>query len=171
MEPNRPDGAPDDERRMGPIGWRVPLGTALAAAALAYLVVAQVYGSIPPLPWTAMPTLLLLAAGEVIAAVHTRRRIRRAPGTVPMEPLSAARLVALARASILVGALAAGIFAGSALYLGQRLTAPLPQQDFWMSAGTLAAALVLTGAGYLLEWACRVPDDGESAPPGGPGAA
>ncbi|WP_017593241.1 DUF3180 domain-containing protein [Nocardiopsis potens] len=156
----------ETEGRMRPSGWRVPLAVAAAAAVLCYLLVGQVYGGIPPLPWTAIPTLLLLAAGEAIAAFHTRRRIRRAPGTEPIEPLSAARLVALAKASVLVAAFTGGAFAGAALFLAGRLTAPLPRQDFAVATGSLVAAAVLLIAAYLLEWSCRVPDDedGENGP-------
>ncbi|GAA1112363.1 DUF3180 domain-containing protein [Nocardiopsis composta] len=162
---------PDNETegRMRPSGWRVPLAVAAAAAVLCYLLVGQAYGSIPPLPWTAIPTLLLLAAGEGIAAYHTRRRIRRAPGTEPVEPLSAARLVALAKASVLVAAFTGGAFAGTALFLAGRLTAPLPRQDFTVSTGSLAAAVVLLIAAYLLEWSCRVPDEEDRD--NGPGPA
>ncbi|MDA2805640.1 DUF3180 domain-containing protein [Nocardiopsis suaedae] len=159
-------GGPDDERRMHPIGWKVPIAVAVASALAAYPLVAAFYGELPPLPWTAVPTLLLLAVGEAITGYHTRRRIRRDPGTEPVEPLSAARLVALAKASALVASLVVGVFAGMAVYLGGRLQTPLPREDFFTSLGTMAAGIVLFGAAVFLEWACRVPDDDSEGEPG-----
>ncbi|WP_394326757.1 DUF3180 domain-containing protein, partial [Thermobifida halotolerans] len=87
--------------RLRPTGWRVPLLVTVVTGVVVFLVVRETYSSLLLLPWTAIPTLSLLALGELITAVHTRRRIRGEPGTEPVEPISAARLVALAKASIL----------------------------------------------------------------------
>ncbi|GAB3443743.1 hypothetical protein GCM10027570_12180 [Streptomonospora sediminis] len=151
--------------RIGPTGWRVPLGIAVVAAVLTYLVVDSVYASIPMLPWSAIPTLLLLAAAEAIAAVHTRRRIQRVPGTEPIEPLSAARLVALAKASAMFASVAIGGFAGMLTALAGRLTAVDARTDALTAGGTLLAAIVLLVAALFLEYACRVPGEDE---PNGP---
>ncbi|MFC3996065.1 DUF3180 domain-containing protein [Nocardiopsis sediminis] len=160
----------DDNQHNGsmrPTGWRLPLGIIVVGAAIAYLVVDLAYGSVPLLvPWTAIPTLALLAVGEGITAWHTRRRIRRATGTTPIEPLSAARLVALAKASALFGALAVGVFGGAALALLDRLNAASARADAITCAGTLAAGGLLLAAGLLLEHACRVPPEDEEPPPG-----
>ncbi|MUL41846.1 DUF3180 domain-containing protein [Streptomonospora sp. PA3] len=137
----------------------MPLVIALVAGVVAYLVIDRVYGGIPMLPWSAIPTLLLLAAAEVIAAVQTRRRIRRMPGTVPIEPLSAARLVALAKASVLFAAVAAGGFAGMLAALLDRLHAVDARTDAFTAGGTLLSALVLLAAALFLEYSCRVPGD------------
>lgn len=150
---------PETGGGMRPTGWRLPLGTALVAAVLAVLVAGQLYTVVPMVPWSAIPTLVLLAAAELIAAFHTRRRVRRAPGTEPMEPLSAARLLALARASIVFAAAAAGFFAGVALGLADRFHVPGPRADALSAGGTTVAALVLLAAGFALEYACRVPEE------------
>lgn len=142
-----------------PTGWRPVLGTILITGMLAYVVVDQAYGSLPLLPWTAIPTFALLAVGEGITAVHTRRRIRRVPGTEPIEPLSAARLVALAKASAILASLAIGAFGGMALALVSRLHAPASRADALTAAGTLLAAGLLLAAALFLEYACRVPDE------------
>ncbi|MDA8369030.1 MAG: DUF3180 domain-containing protein [Nocardiopsaceae bacterium] len=153
------------EGSMRPTGWRLPLGLAVAGALIAYLVIDWTYSALPPLPWTAIPTLSLLAVGEAITAVHTRRRIRRVPGTEPIEPLSAARLVALAKASAVFAALAIGVFGGMGLALLDRLQAPAVRADALTALGTLLASAVLLAAALFLEYACRVPGDEDH--PGG----
>ncbi len=155
------------EGSVQPTGWRLPVGTVVFTAMLSYVVVDQVYGSLPILPWTAIPTLALLAVGEAITAVHTRRRIRRVPGTEPIEPLSAARLVALAKASVLLASFAIGAFGGMALALLNRLHAVDSRADALTASGTLLAAGLLLAAALFLEYACRVPgeEEGEGQQP------
>ncbi|GAA3751927.1 hypothetical protein HDA32_005078 [Spinactinospora alkalitolerans] len=154
----------EHEGSVRPTGWRLPLGIVVVSGLIAYLVVERFYGSLPLLPWTAIPTLLLLALGEIVTAVHTRRRIRRMPGTEPIEPLSAARLVALAKASALLGALAIGLFGGMALALVDMLDIPSPRTDALTAAGTALAGALLLGAAIFLEYACRVPGQDDEDP-------
>ncbi|RNL82051.1 DUF3180 domain-containing protein [Halostreptopolyspora alba] len=153
---------------MRPTGWRLVLGTILITGMLCYVVVDQAYASLPLLPWTAIPTLALLAVGEGITAVHTRRRIRRVAGTVPIDPLSAARLVALAKASAVLASLGIGAFGGMALALLSRLHAPASRADALTASGTLLAAGLVLAAALFLEYSCRVPDgdEGEEQPHG-----
>lgn len=148
---------PAPEGRVRPTGWQMPVGIMVVAGLLAYAVTDRLYADFPPLPWTAIPTVLLLAAVEFVAAYHTRRRIRRLPWTVPVEPLTAARLLALAKASVAVAVLVGGAFGGVALVLLDRLHAPGPRADVLVAGGTAAAALLLLVAGLALERACRVP--------------
>jgi len=133
-------------------------------AALVWGVLQVTYASMPPLPWTAVPTLLLLALGEIITAVNTRARIQRKPGTSPVEPLVVARFVALAKASAYAATVLAGVFGGFVIYLASSLDKSTPRRDFTVSAGSIFAALVLVGAALFLEYTCRVPkgpDDDE----------
>lgn len=155
----------DHEGSVRPTGWQLPLGVIIVGALAAALLTNSFYGSLPILPWTMIPTLGLLAIGEAIAAYHTRRRIRRAAGTVPIEALAAARLVALAKASVLLASLAIGVFGGFAIVLLDRLHAPAARGDALTAAGTVAAGAVLLAAALFLEYACRVPDDEEPDPP------
>jgi hypothetical protein len=131
----------------------------LLAAVLTWAVIEAAYVSLPPLPWTAVPTLLLLAIGEAYTGWHTLRRIRRKRGTRPVEPLVVARLAALAKASAHAAAVLAGVFGGFALALSDLLDKATPRSDFFVSVGTVLAALVLAGAAYFMEYACRVPKD------------
>jgi len=126
---------------------------------ITWAVLRTAYMSLPPLPWTAVPTLLLLALGEAFTGYSTLRRIRRKEGTKPVEPLVVARLAALGKATALASAVLAGVFAGFAASLGDALDKPTPRHDFFVSGGTFLAALVLVGAAFFLEFACRVPKD------------
>jgi TctA family transporter len=126
-------------------------------AALVWGVLQVTYASMPPLPWTAVPTLLLLALGEIVTAINTRARIQRKPGTSPVEPLVVARFVALAKASAYAATVLAGVFGGFVIYLASSLDKSTPRRDFVVSAGSIVAALVLVGAALFLEYTCRVP--------------
>jgi FtsH-binding integral membrane protein len=129
----------------------------IVAAALSWAVVRFLYTSLPLLPWTMVPSLLLLALGELYTALVTRARIQRRPGTKPVEPLVAARLAALAKASAHAAAALAGVFGGMMIYLASSLDKPTPRRDFWVSGGTTLAAITLIVAALVLEHACRVP--------------
>jgi hypothetical protein len=133
------------------------LALVAAVAVLVWGVLQLTYGSLPPLPWTAVPTLLLLALGEIVTAVNTRARIQRRPGTRPVEPLVVARFVALAKASAYTATVLAGVFGGFVVYLSSSLDKETPRQDFTVSVASGISAVVLVGAALFLEHACRVP--------------
>jgi hypothetical protein len=129
----------------------------IGVAVVVWAVVRLFYASLPILPWTMVPSLLLLALGELYTAFFTRARIQRKPGTKPIEPLVAARLAALAKASSHAAAVLAGGFAGMAVFLISSLDKPTPRRDFFVSGGTALAGIALIGAALFLEYACRVP--------------
>jgi uncharacterized protein DUF3180 len=122
-----------------------------------WMVLRFAYVSLPPLPWTAVPTLLLLALGEVVTALVILAWVQQRPHTKPVDPLVVARVVALAKASSYTAALLAGVFAGFLVYLATGLDKATPRHDFFVSTGTFLAAAVLVGAALFLEYACRVP--------------
>jgi hypothetical protein len=131
--------------------------TLIVAAAGTWAVVRFLYTSLPLLPWTMVPSLLLLTLGELYAAQVTRARIQRRPGTKAIDPLVAARLAALAKASAHAAGGLAGVFAGMAIYLASSLDKPTPRRDFFVSGGTALAAIALIVGALILEHACRVP--------------
>lgn len=142
---------------MKPTRLAVIAAIVILVAAATWAIVRFLYASLPPLPWTMVPSLLLLALGELYTAVFTRARIQHKPGMKPIEPLVAARLAVLAKASSHAAAVIAGAFGGFAIYLGSALDKPTPRRDFYVSVGTTLAALALVGAALFLEFACRVP--------------
>ncbi|MBF8186522.1 DUF3180 domain-containing protein [Nonomuraea sp. K274] len=135
------------------------VGVVVVAALLTWLAVGELYSTLPVMPWTAIPTVLLLAIGEGYSAWATRARLTRKPGTKPVEPLAVARLAALAKASAYAGALFAGVFAGFALYTVQMLDRQTPRGEFFVATGSFVSCVVLICAALYLEHACRIPKD------------
>lgn len=142
--------------------------TVIVTAVAAWAVVRFLYAALPLLPWTMVPSLLLLALGELYTGLVTRARIQRRPHTKRIEPLVAARLAALGKASSHAAAVIAGAFAGVAVYLLSSLDKPSPRHDLLVSAGTFLAGLALVATALFLEHACRVPkgpeDEDEQRP-------
>jgi hypothetical protein len=130
---------------------------ALGCAVLTWLVVREVYQSLPPLPWTAIPVLLLAAFAESWTGRDLRRRIARRPDTKPPDPLFVSRMLALAKASSIAGALVAGFAVGFIGYLSGLVSAVTPRQDMLTAGLTAGAALILIAAALYLEYCCRVP--------------
>ncbi|ETK35349.1 DUF3180 domain-containing protein, partial [Microbispora sp. ATCC PTA-5024] len=81
---------------MKPSNPGVLVGLVIVFALLTWGVLQEAYSTLPTVPWTAIPTTLLLAIGEAYTGWLTRARILRRPGTKPVEPLAVARLAALA---------------------------------------------------------------------------
>lgn len=106
--------------------------------------------------------VLLLGMGVIVLAAGARMwRMRR--GRVHVEPLVAARILGLAQASALTGAVVAGLYLGQALAL-------VPDHDFagrgalavkWAVAGLGAGVLMVCGL-IVQSW-CRI-DDVEDDP-------
>lgn len=136
------------------------IAAALVAAVLIHLGARLSYGGLPPLPLLAGATLLLLALIDVVLAVLLRPRIKHQPGTEPVEPLTAARMVALAKASSMAGAIMGGVWVGLLAYLLPLLTAVDAAQSDTVSAGIgLFSAAALVAAGLWLENCLRNPDE------------
>lgn len=134
-------------------------------AILTWGLLQRTYADLPTLPWTAIPTVLLLALGEVYAGWMTRARILRKEGTKPVEPLAVARLAALAKASAYGGALFAGLFGGFVLHTATQLDKETPRAEFFVSGGSLLACVVLVCAALFLEHCCRIPHDPDEQRP------
>lgn len=130
----------------------------ICSAVLGWLVIRLTYSSFPPLPWTAVPALLLLAVAEAWSGRNVRARIQRRPGAKPVEVIAVARMAVLAKASALVAVIFGGLSAGFLSYLGGLLDKPAPRTDAITAGATLAAALALTAAALYLERCCRAPD-------------
>jgi hypothetical protein len=148
---------------LAPTRVRDLLACAVGAGLLGWLAVRAWYGDLPRLSWFLPLSLALLALAEVLAGNQLRARIRRRPGARPVQPLVAARSLALAKASALVGAGMAGLWAGLLLYV-------LPRLDFLAAAAGdartgavgVVTALSLVGAALWLEHCCRAPTPPDS---------
>ncbi|WP_367133171.1 DUF3180 domain-containing protein [Saccharothrix sp. HUAS TT1] len=136
------------------------LAAGLVAGVLAHLLIRLSYDTLPPLPTFAGFTLLVIAVVNLWLAVTLRARILRRPGSRAVEPLTAARAVAFAKASSLLGAIMLGAWGGVLVYV-------LPARDEFDAAehdvvsGMVGAACsaLLIAAALWLERCCRTPDD------------
>jgi hypothetical protein len=162
-------GTVSDQRPIGATRLRDLALIAVVTAAIAWLAIRQWYGDIPKLRWFVPLSLILLAIAEAIAASQLRARIRRAPGTPPVQPLAAARSLALAKASAQVGAAMVGVWAGLLLYTVPRLSdLAAAGDDTRVGVAGVIASASLVGAALWLEYCCRTPkppDDADQRPP------
>ncbi|HKR51438.1 MAG TPA: DUF3180 domain-containing protein [Pseudonocardiaceae bacterium] len=144
---------------MTPTRARDLVAAAAAAAVLVNLLLQLSYGDLPTLPPLAGTTLLAFAVAEVVLGTTLRARIRQRPGTRPVQALTAAKAVVLAKASSLAGALTGGAWLG---VLGYVL--PLRSQLQSAASDTVTASIgavcagALVAAGLWLEYCCRTPD-------------
>jgi hypothetical protein len=133
---------------------------AIIAGLLAHLLLRLAYDSLPPLPQLAGSTLFVIAVVEVVFAFSLRSRIQRRQGARPVQPLTAARAVALAKASSILGALMFGAWAGLLIYT-------MPVRDEFSAAGNdlfaaaigMVSAVALTVAALWLEHCCKTPTE------------
>ena len=154
---------------MTPTKARTLLLTGLICAVGMWLLLRQVYTSLPPLPWSGVPALGLLAFAEAITGWNVRAR--RAGRGTPINPIAVARIAALAKASSLAGALIGGLAAGFLIYVSASLDKSAYRSDALVSGATLGAALLLVAAALYLEYGCRVRNGGDrdqDAEPGQP---
>ncbi|GLY55295.1 DUF3180 domain-containing protein [Lentzea sp. NBRC 102530] len=133
---------------------------ALIAALLAHLLLRLAYDTLPPLPVLAGSTLFVIAVVEVVLAFSLRARIQRRPGARPVQPLTAARAVALAKASSVLGALMLGAWTGVLVYvIPVRDSFPAASNDLVAAVIGMISAVALTAAALWLEHCCKTPKE------------
>jgi hypothetical protein len=136
------------------------------AAVLMNLLLQLAYGELPTFPQLAGTTLLAFAVAEVVLGTTLRARIRQRPGARPVQALTAAKAVVLAKASSLAGAITGGAWLGVLGYV-------LPLRSLLQSAAsdTVTAVIgaicagALVAAALWLEHCCRTPEGPEDPEP------
>lgn len=131
--------------------------SALVGIAALYLVnvVLAMRGLVVLVPPASLAVALALIAVLLIALAWPIRSA--AKGERRIDPFFATRVVVLAKASALAGALLAGAAAGILLYLLSRAVVPLGSS---LTAGaTLVAAVALAAAALVAEQWCSLPPD------------
>ncbi|HVU60306.1 MAG TPA: DUF3180 domain-containing protein [Mycobacteriales bacterium] len=141
---------------MRPTRWYVLVGLGVVAGLVAYLITRSYYTDLPSPTIYAQASLFVLAIAEGYTASLTKARLDRRPGTRAIDPLVVARLVALAKASSVGGAVAAGAYAGFLGWVAQ-VHSTAAHQDVRTSAVGVAAGLAVIAAALYLEWTGRVP--------------
>jgi hypothetical protein len=144
--------------RLAPTNPATLIVAALAAAAVGWIMIARDYTDFPTL--TFLPAIITAGLGalELIAAIATKSRIDRKPGTTPVNPLIVVRYVVLAKASSLVGALLGGFFGAVMIWLiSERSRLAAAANDLPAAIGNVIGAVILLVGALLLERACRVP--------------
>ncbi|MFT4043223.1 MAG: DUF3180 domain-containing protein [Gordonia sp. (in: high G+C Gram-positive bacteria)] len=178
--PSSDDRGPDGHYSgLGPTRLRDLALTAVVVAVIVWILVRYNYSSLPPLPLLAGVVLYILAAleiaiGFVVRARVDERQVGRAHGQ--LHPLTAARVLALAKASAILGAVAVGGWVGMLVFLlSQHEVAAADNDRPGAIIGTIGG-VVLVVAALWLEYCCRAPDDptddaAGARPTGHPGPA
>src|SRR5258707_1326529 len=105
------------------------LAIAAVSAALGWIVVKFTFASLAPLPWTAVPALILLAIGEYMFGRNLGPRLHGQPGAKPIQPMAVPRVVALAKASSAAGATIGGPPPRFLIFTTPSLPKPGPRHD------------------------------------------
>ena len=133
--------------------------TAVVCAVIGWVLLRAVYANLPPLPWTAIPAVLLAAVAEFWTGRELRARLAGKREGKRVAPEYVTRMVALAKASAAAGAVIAGVTAGFDIYLAGMLNASTPRNDARTAVITFVSAVILTCAALYLENSCRLPED------------
>ena len=135
------------------------VGTALVAGLVTAVLLRFVYSDLPTLPRLTGVTFGVLAIVEAILAWQLRNRIAGKPGVRPVQALTAARTVALAKASSLVGALMGGVWVGVLVtVIPAAATSTAAAEDRTTALIGLVGSAALVAAALWLEHCCKTPD-------------
>ncbi|ONM47382.1 DUF3180 domain-containing protein [Nocardia donostiensis] len=149
--------------KLKPTRVRELFANVLIAAVIAWVATRLAYGSFPPISNFAGASLYPVAAIEVVLGFIIRSRINDrqiGDGRHQLHPITAARAVALAKASAQVGSLAAGVWLGFLVWVfPQRGTLRAAAADSPGALIGLGAGVALAAAAVWLEYCCRAPDD------------
>lgn len=144
------------------------LANVFVAAVVAWIATRWAYSSFPPITAIAGASLYPVAALDAVLAFVIRARVgdrRIGDGPKQLHPITAARAVALAKASAQVGSLAAGVWLGFLIWtLPQRSTVRAAASDTPGAIVGLIAGVVLVAAALWLEYCCRAPSEPPDEP-------
>lgn len=148
------------------VGWAV---SATTAGYLLPKLVVSTGGAIPISPWNIIVTLpligiiLLLMAIPMFkyrAATNARVKDSNKQRPMPLNPFYAVRLVLLAKAISISGAIFSGWHIG---VVWLQLTSPVITAATMQNVFALIGSLVMTVCAIIVERVCRITDDGNGA--------
>lgn len=114
----------------------------------------------PPLT---LPITLVVVGVLVFVAAWPIHRAVKGSGRREINPFMAARVVVLAKASSLVGSLAAGFGLGLIIYTVSRPVIP-GSGSLWLAIASGVGGVVLLVAGLVAEHLCALPPDDPATP-------
>lgn len=136
------------------------IGSAVAGAVALYLLemfsLSRGFDTLQP-PLSLSVTLFLASIIVVLLAVPVRRAVN-GKKPVRVDPLYATRVLALAKATVIVGSLGFGAGLGIVLHLVGRPTVP-PLVVFGSSVALMLTAALLVIGGVVAEQLCTLPPD------------
>jgi uncharacterized membrane protein (DUF485 family) len=140
------------------------LAAGVVGSALGYAVTSLLdslgYG-LPRVSWVGIGLLLFLAVLLLVASRRVRAWISGDRPQAPGDALTMGRLVALAMASSVFGAVMTGVYLGMAAVGLDRLSTEYGREHVLWSLGGAAACIAVLAAALILERACRLPGDGD----------
>lgn len=148
------------------IGQLLLLAAVAFATSTTFLQLRQAAGgTTPPPPVVAIVVLVALAVAVLVVAWPVRRW-NRGHRDRPLNPLRAARTVALAKSAALSGAVLSGGWLGFVAIALPLVTLQAQAERAVAAGAVVLASLALTGAGLLAERWCMIPpeDDDEDGP-------
>jgi hypothetical protein len=154
------------------VGWVVPATT---AGYLLAKIITTNGGQVPVTPINLLLTLVaisIILAGFSVPMLRYRRALAEqqknsaSPRPKRLNPFYAVRLLILAKATAISGALFTGWHIG---VIWLQLSSPVTTDSIWQNAGALIASIAMVILGLVVERICRIKDDG-SEPLGGPAA-
>jgi hypothetical protein len=126
--------------------------------------------AMPQLSWVGVAAILVLAGG-LLAAGWPVKKLRDGVAEHVVSPLRAARVLVLAQAGALTGAVLFGWYAAGVLVLLPDVDVASIRSDVWMLVAHAGSAAVLSAAGLVVQSWCRIvpPDEDETGPEDLPG--
>lgn len=160
---------------MKPTKFLTLLGWAIPAATAGYLYskfAVSTGGQVPVAPLNLILTFLAIAVILAIFAapmfryrkeLAEQRKTSGAPRPKRLNPFYAVRLVVLAKATAIAGAIFAGWQLG---VIWLQISSPVTPGSVWQNFAALIAAIIMVVLALIIERICRIPEDAsETEPP------
>jgi uncharacterized membrane protein YidH (DUF202 family) len=151
------------------LGWVIPAAT--AGYLFSKFVVAS-GGQVPVAPLNLILTFLAISAILVVSAapmfryrreLAAQRKSSSAPRPKRLNPFYAVRLVVLAKATAIAGALFLGWQLG---VIWLQISSPVTPGSVWQNFAALISSIVMVVLALVIERICRIPEDaGDSETP------
>ena len=151
-------------RRTSAFNVAVWVTVGLVIGLLVRPVAVRLDASPPRVGWGAATTLLVVALVVGAFAWNTWQSLHKKHERMTSD--HAAKMLALSRSCVIVGALFGGGYGGFALAFVNDLDTPLGQERAVNGGVAALAGLLLLVAALLLERACRLPEDDDEEPAG-----